>query len=190
MPISRRLRFEILRRDNYTCRYCGARTPDATLTIDHVVPTTLGGDDDPRNLVTACQPCNAGKSSIPADAALVEDVDATAMLFAQATDRAAAQRRREMGEIDTLVTDFDAAWWEYTYEYDGKRECFPRTPDWRDTIERLLTRGLDSSDLRRYIAVAMRSRARDPWTYFCGCCWREITTRQELARRMIEDGDV
>ncbi|MEJ7724319.1 MAG: hypothetical protein WKF64_08445 [Ilumatobacteraceae bacterium] len=36
-PISRRLRFEILRRDGHTCRYCGARAPDVPLTVDHVI---------------------------------------------------------------------------------------------------------------------------------------------------------
>ena len=42
MSVSRRLRFEILRRDNYTCCYCGAKSPDVTLAVDHVLPVTLG----------------------------------------------------------------------------------------------------------------------------------------------------
>jgi 5-methylcytosine-specific restriction endonuclease McrA len=33
-PIPRRLRFEILRRDGHTCRYCGAQAPDVPLTVD------------------------------------------------------------------------------------------------------------------------------------------------------------
>lgn len=75
MAVSRRLRFEILRRDGHTCRYCGAKAPEAALTVDHVIPVALGGGDEPNNLVAACSDCNSGKSSVPADAAVVEDVD-------------------------------------------------------------------------------------------------------------------
>lgn len=56
------VRFGILERDGFACRYCGARAPDAELVVDHVVPVAAGGTDDPTNLVTACQDCNAGKS--------------------------------------------------------------------------------------------------------------------------------
>lgn len=66
MSVSKRLRFEIFRRDHHACRYCGATASDTKLTIDHVVPTALGGTDEPSNLVTACKDCNAGKtSSVP-----------------------------------------------------------------------------------------------------------------------------
>ncbi|WP_075737496.1 HNH endonuclease [Streptomyces acidiscabies] len=63
MAVSKRLRYEILRRDNHTCRYCGASAPDVPLRVDHVTPVALGGTDTPDNLVAACEPCNSGKSS-------------------------------------------------------------------------------------------------------------------------------
>jgi 5-methylcytosine-specific restriction endonuclease McrA len=50
---------EILRRDDYTCQYCGVRSP--YLTIDHIVPRRLGGHHDWDNLVAACPPCNHRK---------------------------------------------------------------------------------------------------------------------------------
>lgn len=56
-------RFYVLRRDNHTCQYCGAKAPDAQLQIDHMVPVALGGGNDPSNLITACARCNLGKSS-------------------------------------------------------------------------------------------------------------------------------
>lgn len=55
------LRFKVLTRDNYTCRYCGAKAPDVKLHVDHVVPKSAGGRDELGNLVTACQACNLGK---------------------------------------------------------------------------------------------------------------------------------
>ena len=50
---------EILRRDDYTCQYCGRRTH--TLTIDHVVPRRMGGRHIWTNVVAACPPCNRRK---------------------------------------------------------------------------------------------------------------------------------
>jgi 5-methylcytosine-specific restriction endonuclease McrA len=50
---------EVLRRDNYTCQYCGQHT--TILTIDHVIPKHLGGEHNWTNLVTACPNCNHHK---------------------------------------------------------------------------------------------------------------------------------
>jgi 5-methylcytosine-specific restriction endonuclease McrA len=50
---------EILRRDNYTCQYCGQHVP--YLTVDHVVPRHLGGEQTWDNLTTACPACNHRK---------------------------------------------------------------------------------------------------------------------------------
>jgi 5-methylcytosine-specific restriction endonuclease McrA len=50
---------EVLRRDNYTCQYCGQHLP--FLTIDHVIPRHLGGEHTWKNLVTACPLCNHHK---------------------------------------------------------------------------------------------------------------------------------
>lgn len=50
---------EILRRDNYTCQYCGARS--SSLTIDHIIPRHLGGQHSWENLVAACPACNYRK---------------------------------------------------------------------------------------------------------------------------------
>lgn len=55
-------RYAVLARDHFTCRYCGARAPGVELRVDHVIPLAKGGTDDPSNLVTACEPCNSGKS--------------------------------------------------------------------------------------------------------------------------------
>lgn len=52
-------RHNILRRDKYTCQYCGAK--GKLLTIDHVLPKSRGGRDTWENLVTACLRCNTRK---------------------------------------------------------------------------------------------------------------------------------
>jgi 5-methylcytosine-specific restriction endonuclease McrA len=50
---------EILRRDGYTCQYCGQRGPH--MTIDHVMPRHMGGKHTWENMVTACPSCNHRK---------------------------------------------------------------------------------------------------------------------------------
>lgn len=71
MSVSKRLRFEVLRRDNHTCRYCGRSAPEVKLEVDHVTPRALSGSDDPWNLVAACEDCNRGKSAMDAEQPLV-----------------------------------------------------------------------------------------------------------------------
>lgn len=53
-------RHNVFKRDSNRCVYCGSRD---NLTIDHVVPKSLGGRDSWENLVAACQGCNAKKGS-------------------------------------------------------------------------------------------------------------------------------
>ena len=62
MAISRKKRFEILKRDNFKCVYCGAKPDKTKLEIDHVAPKCKGGGDLIKNLVTACHECNIGKA--------------------------------------------------------------------------------------------------------------------------------
>lgn len=50
---------EILRRDNYTCQYCGKNAPQ--LTIDHILPRRLGGQHEWDNVAAACPACNHRK---------------------------------------------------------------------------------------------------------------------------------
>lgn len=64
---SPRLRFEVLARDKFTCRFCGAsptKDPETTLHIDHIIPWAKGGKTTRSNLQTLCSKCNLGKSDI------------------------------------------------------------------------------------------------------------------------------
>ena len=56
------LRFQIFKRDKFTCQYCGRKSPDARIELEHVNPRANGGTDDPSNLVTGCYDCNRGKA--------------------------------------------------------------------------------------------------------------------------------
>ena len=62
--ISTRTRFEVLKRDKFTCQYCGAKAPHVVLHVDHVEAVARGGGDATDNLATACASCNLGKGAI------------------------------------------------------------------------------------------------------------------------------
>jgi len=62
-PVSRRA---VLRRDHYTCQYCGS---SKQLTLDHVLPKSRGGQHSWDNVVAACESCNQAKGArTPAEA--------------------------------------------------------------------------------------------------------------------------
>lgn len=82
MPISKRLRFEVFKRDSFTCQYCGSQAPAVVLHADHIQPQSKEGEDDLTNLVTACSTCNSGKSNI-----LLSD------------DSAIAKRKKQLDEL-------------------------------------------------------------------------------------------
>jgi 5-methylcytosine-specific restriction endonuclease McrA len=73
VPIPQRVRFEVFKRDSFTCQYCGRKAPDVILNCDHIRPVAEGGENDPLNLLTSCRECNGGKGAIPlADSAMLD----------------------------------------------------------------------------------------------------------------------
>lgn len=61
--IPKTVRFEVFKRDSFTCQYCGAQAPDAILEVDHITPVSAGGDNSLINLITSCRDCNRGKTN-------------------------------------------------------------------------------------------------------------------------------
>ncbi|MBX6313595.1 MAG: HNH endonuclease [Isosphaeraceae bacterium] len=56
-------RRNLFKRDHMTCQYCGARPGSSELTIDHIIPRSLGGSSTWENCVLACVACNARKAN-------------------------------------------------------------------------------------------------------------------------------
>lgn len=131
MALTKRTRFEILRRDNHTCRYCGASAPDATLTVDHVTPVALGGTDDPSNLVTACRDCNA-------------DVAQDAIRWAAAIRLAAGRAQMRQALVDTymgaFMDEFEGYYGSAFAKDDIYRPVLPAT--WEESVISIYRRGL------------------------------------------------
>lgn len=191
MSVSKRLRFEILRRDGHVCRYCGRSAPEVKLTVDHVIPAALGGADDPSNLVAACVDCNAGKSSVAADQTQVTAVSESAIKWAAAIKVAADQAQQERHQFEPEVADFESVWNGWTYDATETitvKRPVPRDNDWSASVKRFLALGVSFDAMEEFVAAAMSPRVRlgDRWRYFCGCCWKEVRRIQELAAASLE----
>lgn len=59
-PIPANLRQAVYGRDGHQCLHCGTRDD---LTLDHIYPYSLGGEDTLDNLQTLCRPCNSRKGA-------------------------------------------------------------------------------------------------------------------------------
>ena len=57
-------RYALLYKAGFKCQACGSKPAphnDVTLAIDHIVPFSWGGSDDPDNLQVLCEACNCRK---------------------------------------------------------------------------------------------------------------------------------
>ncbi len=181
-----RLRYEILRRDGYRCRYCGNTADDgAKLHVDHVIPAALGGTDDPGNLVAACADCNRGKASTSADDPIVADVQEDALRWAEAI-KAAANEQTTTRDFERLaIEEFDAAWSAWRV---NETDPVWRSHEWQDSILGFLRAGLEVRmmiDLAEEAMGKRRVSAYNTWRYFCGMCWRTLEGRQRRASEIL-----
>jgi hypothetical protein len=182
--VTKRMRFEIFNRDNFTCRYCGLKAGETELTVDHVVPQALGGDSGPANLVTACKDCNAGKSSSHPDAEVVAQVADDAVRWARAMREVGERRRRDAAEMEETFLDRWLAGGHGMPKGSG-----PYIPgDFGSSLNQWVRAGLELEDILRLAGVALARtdiRMHDRFTYLAGCCWNEVKSRQAEVRALL-----
>lgn len=120
-PITKTTRFEVFKRDSFTCQYCGRKAPDVLLVIDHIEPVSKGGTNDILNLITACRDCNSGKSD--------RQLSDTTVLDKQRQQLEELQERKEQIEMlfqwqkgllnldDQIITELSDYWSELVSGY-------------------------------------------------------------------------
>jgi hypothetical protein len=196
MSVSVRTRFEVFKRDRFTCVYCGRHPPDVLLEADHVIPDAAGGPADMDNLVTACWDCNRGKSdrmleegSRPLSKQVVDDARERAE---QAVAYAAAVSQMRLVEEEmaqtvaetwadrfgaTLTEHEDGAYWVLP-----GYQRFPNAGSVRRVLRKLpLEVVLEAVD----ITSSRFSRANsDAERYFFGVCWRKADEAEGVPRRL------
>lgn len=170
VAISKRLRFEVFKRDAFECQYCGAHPPSVILHCDHIIPVSEGGETNIDNLVTACAPCNLGKSNIPLTSvpqSLEDRAAEVAEREAQVAGYESVMRakRKRLDENTEIVLDMYCDLWGQT----GIRT------DWFSSMKRFVELiGVD--DCLEALDIAKR---KAPWShqkgfkYFCGVCWKK-----------------
>jgi len=190
MAVSKRTRFEVLRRDSHTCRYCGQSAPDVKLTVDHVTPVALGGTDDPSNLVTACADCNAGKSSTAPDsnhvAQVEEDAERWAAAMRLAAEREADAREAKQETADSFLLN---VWGKWNFGPE-KRHVHLLPTGWESSILLQLDSGLTMDDLDHGVKIAMSKEYLEygqEFRYFMGVCRAMLRNRAEAAARIIAE---
>ena len=120
-PLGKSTRFEVFKRDHFTCQYCGRKSPDVILEVDHIVPVAEGGTNDLLNLVTSCRDCNRGKGKKKLD-------DNTAVMKQRERIEQAAERqeqvammlewKREVSELDNMLVENLSDYWTSLTGYE------------------------------------------------------------------------
>lgn len=185
MAVTKRTRYEVLRRDGNACRYCGQMAPEVKLTIDHVMPKSLGGSDDPPNLVAACMDCNAGKASSNPDSALMAEVSDDALRYAAALQAAADEMVNTYRVQSEEEQAFYDAWMCWTNTRDA---TFPLPADWSASVREWLRIGLPLEVLDAAIPIAMHSAAPfdSKFRYFAGICRNKAEALTARAKEIFE----
>jgi hypothetical protein len=185
MAVSKRIRFEVLRRDGHACRYCGGKAPDVRLTVDHVMPVALGGSDDPTNLVAACADCNSGKASVAPDAEVVADVAEDALRWTLAMEAAQEQLLAKMREDHAVVGTFLDVW--------EKHGGFNLPSDFAERVIGYYRAGLPEEVIKDAAFIATGARHvtyRARFGYFCGICRNRLKDLRETAASIASEVEV
>lgn len=168
--ISKKIRFEVFKRDSFQCQYCGQLPPKVVLEIDHVHPVSKGGDNNIDNLLTACFECNRGKSDGLISSVPLSVADKTELLIEKQEQIKAYEKliksikRKTKKQIDEV---------EEAFQMSFPNQAFTET--FRVSIERFF------NDLTPFEIVDSMHKAcakcDDPQQatrYFCGICWNKI----------------
>lgn len=171
--LSKKTRFDVFKRDLFTCQYCGAHPPGVLLHVDHVLAVATGGTNAVDNLVTACEPCNLGKGArslsvapqtLSDKAKLIAEREAQLFGYQEILE---AKRSREEDEMWRVAEVLEPG--------SGERGMHR---SWLGSISRFnrmlgVHEVLAAADLSR---VKFPSGGRSALLYFCGICWKCIRT--------------
>lgn len=177
--ISTRVRFEIFKRDRFTCQYCGRTPPAVILHVDHIVAVSSGGGNEDTNLITACKDCNAGKS----DKDLSIAPASLALNVAESRERAEQVKEYTTFLLEQRETELDATrrlGWYWFNKFMKKKDAWGFLDQHQQSIRTFLKRLteveiMDAMDIAHAKYPAQEGYSWDrTFRYFCGVCWRMI----------------
>lgn len=173
MPVSKRTRFEVFKRDLFVCQYCGSKPPAVVLEVDHVHPVSKGGTDSKENLLTSCWDCNRGKadkllSSLPQSVSEQSELLTEKLAQVKAFHRLQKSIRKHEDDCIAMVEhEFIQSFPDQQFTHNFRESC------------RIFVQKLDAYDLVGYMARSCHkmNSAHAVIKYFCGICWRVIKER-------------
>ena len=172
MSVSKKVRFEVFKRDNFQCQYCGNTPPKVVLELDHVLPKAKKGKDNIENLVTSCFDCNRGKS----DGLLSTIPKLLKLTYDEIKDREdqlkeynkllISIRKRQNREIKKIEVVYSSYFPDY---------CF--SDSFKESIRSNFLNKFSVPDLQNIMHSACQKIFRNEGKalkYFCGILWRKI----------------
>ena len=174
IPVSKKVRFEVFKRDAFTCGYCGATPPGVVLELDHIQPVSKGGGNEIDNLITSCFDCNRGKSdqllsSIPATLIEKTKIEKERELQLKEYKKLKTNiKRRQTKDIKKIESVFIEFFPEYSF-----------TVKFKSNVKQQFLQELDAESLceNMEIACSKIDEPDDAIKYFCGINWNIIKGR-------------
>lgn len=179
ISLSKKLRFDVFKRDAFSCQYCGATPPGVVLEADHIHPVSQGGKNHIDNLITACFDCNRGKgagllSTVPESVAERAELMAEKIAQIKAFERLVKGRKKlEENQIDEVQDAFRMYYPDF-YFVEKFRESV------RVFLQKLPTHEVVAHMHRACARIS--DRQSDAVKYFCGICWKVIKESGNGAR--------
>ncbi len=173
-PIGKTKRFNIFKRDEFTCQYCGATPPKAVLHLDHIHPVSKGGGNSEDNLITSCFDCNMGKGAKLLDrkpeplkdkAARIAETEAQISGYSKILAKKRERIESEAWEVVHILTD----------ENEIRKDWFKSIMMFIEKLGVIET--MESMDIA--VSVKLSSHETTQFKYFCGVCWTKIKRENE-----------
>lgn len=174
--ISHKRRFEIFKRDGFTCQYCGGHPPKCVLHVDHIVPVAEGGDNEDTNLVTACDVCNGGKGARSLSA-IPKSLKDRAAEIAEREEQ--LRGYTEIAKAARLRAEDDA--WDVMDMLTSTYGLETIPSDWLASVKRFNAE-LGMVECACCMDTALAQCFSDhgrTFRYFCGVCWSKIRERDQ-----------
>jgi hypothetical protein len=168
--ISVKKRFEVFKRDNFTCQYCSAKPPTVPLEIDHIHPIAKGGDNSIENLITACFDCNRGKGCVS-----LEAIPETLIIKFEKMKVAKMQynQYKKLLKNQKTICDAEIERVDYTFTIYFPENCL--SEKFKLSIKNFIDKlGLNEVVLSMEKSCGKINNPHEAVKYFCGICWNKI----------------
>lgn len=174
MSLSKKIRFEVFKRDGFKCQYCGSNPPSVVLEVDHIEPVSKGGSDEIDNLITSCFDCNRGKSNRELTTLPQTTLEKTEQLkekeeqYAEYKKVLAKIKRREQKELDQIDQVYSSYFPDWCLNDRFKNGSLK-------TFIKLL--GFPVVESAMHTACGRIYDSNKVIKYFCGICWNRINDK-------------